>query len=104
MLEDVDNIDVWLRKNGLWKCVTELDVKQKGPGIHLSLPCNVHQACIDIRASPLNSENGLNILLDKIKNLFVKYIHSLAYMTYGKFETFHRPDEMSIVDYLNEFE
>ena len=88
----------------MWKCVTELDTKQQGPAIHLSLPCNIRQACIDITASSLNSENGLKILLDKIKSLYAKDIQSLAYIAYDKFETFHRPVEMNIVDYLNEFE
>ena len=54
--------------------------------------------------SPLNSENGLKILLDKIKSLYTKDIHSLAYIAYDKFQTFHSPVEMNIVDYLNEFE
>ena len=31
-------------------------------------------------------------------------MHSLAYMAYDKFQTFHRPVEVSMVDYLNEFE
>ena len=42
LLEDVDNIDVWLREIELWKCVTELDTKQQGSAIYLSLPCNIH--------------------------------------------------------------
>ena len=54
--------------------------------------------------SSLNSENDLNILLDKIKSLYAKDIHPLAYMAHDKFETFHRPAHMSIVDYLNGFE
>ena len=77
--------------------VTELDDKQQGPAIYLSSPFNVCQACIDIIVLLLNSENGLKILLDKIKSLYVKDVHSLVYMAYDKFE-------MSIVDYLNEFE
>ena len=43
-------------------------------------------------------------MLDKIKSIYAKDIHPLAYMAYDKFETFHRPVEKSIVDYLNEFE
>ena len=83
--------------------VTELDDKQQGSAIYLSLPCDVCQTCIDISVSSLNSENDLKILLDKIKSLYAKDIHSLAYMACNKFETFSRPVEMSIVD-LHEFE
>ena len=48
----------------------------------------------------LNSENGLKNLLDKIKSLYAKDIHYLAYMANDRFETFHRPAEMSIVGEL----
>ena len=68
-LEDVENIDIWLRKTELWKCVTELDDKQPGPAIYLLLPCIVGQACIGISVSSLNSENGLIFFLEKIKSL-----------------------------------
>ena len=34
LLEDADNIDVWLREIELWKCVTELDTKQQEPAIY----------------------------------------------------------------------
>ena len=47
LLEDVENIDVWLRETELWQCVTEL-IKQQGPAIYLSLPSKIRQACIDI--------------------------------------------------------
>ena len=31
-------------------------------------------------------------------------VHYLAFMAYDKFENFKRPDDMNIVDYINEFE
>ena len=43
-------------------------------------------------------------LLEKIKGLYVKDKHSLAYMAYDIFETFHCPSNMNIIDYINEFE
>ena len=36
--------------------------------------------------------------------MYAKDINALAYMTYDQFENFKRPDDMSIVDYINEFE
>ena len=68
------------------------------------MPGNICQACVDISVSSLNSDNGLVILLGKIKNLYAKGIPSLTYMAYDKFETFSRPVDMIILDYLNEFE
>ena len=47
---------------------------------------------------------GLTVLITKVKSLYVKDINALAYMAYDQFENFKRPDEISIVDYINEFE
>lgn len=66
-LEDVENTDSQLRKIKLWKCVTKLEVKQQRLEICLLLPNNACQACTDIFVPRLTSENGSNILLDKIK-------------------------------------
>lgn len=68
------------------------------------MPCTVCQVCRDIYVSSLNSENGLSILLLKIKSLCAKGIHYLANMTYDKFQTFDHPVEMNMKNYLNEFE
>ena len=52
----------------------------------------------------LNKDDGLDVLLNKMKLLCVKDINALAFMAYDKFENFRRSDDMNIVDYLNEFE
>ena len=49
-------------------------------------------------------DDGLNTLITKIKTLYAKDINALTYMTYDQFENFKRSDEMTIVDYVNEFE
>ena len=52
----------------------------------------------------LNKDDGLDVLLNKMKLLYVKDINALTFMAYDKFENFRRSDDMNIVDYLNEFE
>ena len=44
------------------------------------------------------------ILITKIKTLYAKDINALAYMAYDQFENFKRPNDMTIVYYINEFE
>lgn len=59
----------------------------------------------DISAKDFTKESGLEILIKKIKYAYIKKdINVLAFMAYDKFETFKRPDDISIVDYSNEFE
>ena len=50
----------------------------------------------------LNKDDGLDVLLNKMKLLYVKDMN--AFMAYDKFENFRRSDDMNIIDYLNEFE
>ena len=72
--------------------------------MYLSLLDKIRKSCNDISVSDLNKDNGLNTLITKIKTLYAKDINALAYMAYDQFENFKRPDEMTIVDYINEFE
>ena len=52
----------------------------------------------------MNSDDGVNILLCKLKSLFAKDINQAAFIAYDKFEMFKRPANMNIVDFINEFE
>ena len=104
LLEDVENIDILLRDIELWQRLTELSLKQQGSAIYLSLPFKIYQECIDISVQILSSDNGLSILLEKTKELYAKYKHSLVYKAYDTFETFHLPSDMNIIDHINEFE
>ena len=72
--------------------------------MYLSLPDKIQKSCNDISVSDLNKDNGLNTLITKIETLYSKDTHALAYMGYDQFENFKRPDEMTKVDYINEFE
>ena len=104
VFDKIDEIEDWLREIEIWQCVTDIEEKKQGPVMYLSLPDKIRKSCNDISVSDLNKDNGLNTLITKIKTLYAKDINALAYMAYDQFENFKRPDEMTIVDYINEFE
>ena len=104
MLCDVDNTDSWLHDLQLWKCVTDLDKKQQGPVIYLSLPDKISNSCRDVTVSELNKDDGLNLGTNKLEKLHIKDNKASAYLAYEKSESFQRPRDMNIIDYLNEFE
>ena len=78
--------------------------KKQGPVVYLFLPDKIQKSCNGISVTGLNKENWLNALITKIKTLYAKDINALAYMTYDQFENFKRPDEITIADYIKEFE
>ena len=104
VLSDNDNIDSWLLELQIWKCVTDLEKKQQGPVIDLSLPDKIRNSCGDVTVPELNKDDGLNLLINKLEKLYVKDSKASAYLAYEKFESFQCPTDMNIIDYLNEFE
>ena len=104
VLDKIDEIEDWLHEMEIWQCVTDIEEKKQGPLVYLSLPDKIRKSCNDISVSDLNKDNGLNTLITKIKTLYAKDIIALTYMGYDQFENFKRPDETTIVDYINEFE
>lgn len=57
----------------------------------------------DIKIQDLNSDNGVDILLSKLKSPFAKEINQAEFIAYGKLEMFKRPANKNIVDFINEF-
>ena len=52
----------------------------------------------------MNSDDGIDILLSKLKSLFAKDINQALFIAYEKFGMFKRPAYINIVDLINEFE
>ena len=102
VLEQIEEIEEWLRE--IWQCATDFGKKKQGPAAYLSLPDKIRKSYNDVSVKDLNKEDGLQPLIKKTKSLYAKGINALAFMAYDQFETFKRPDGMSIVDYINEFE
>ena len=104
ILSCIDEFEEWLHETEIWQCFTDLDKDKQGPTIYLSLDKKIRKTCSDIKVKDLNSENGVYILVNTLKSLFVKGNNQAAYLAYDKFETFKRPIGMSMIDFINEFE
>ena len=104
ILSCIDEFEEWLHETEIWQCFTDLDKDKQGPTIYLSLDKKIRKTCSDIKVKDLNSENGVYILVNTLKSLFVKDNNQAAYLAYDKFETFKRPIGMSMIDFINEFE
>ena len=84
--------------------MTDLEKKQQGPVIYLSLPNKIRISCRDVTVSELNEDDGLNLLINILEKLYVKDSKASAYLAHEKFESFQRPADLNIIDYLHEFE
>ena len=104
ILVEIEEIEEWLQELEIWQCVTDLEKKKQGPVVYLSLTDKIRKSCNDISVRDLIKDDGLDTLIRKIKSLYAKDTNALAFMAYYKFEIFKRPDDMNIVDNINEFE
>ena len=70
----------------------------------MSLNQKIRKTYADIKVKDLNIEDDVDILIKKLKSLFSKDTNQAVYLDYDKFESFKRPVDMNIVDFINEFE
>ena len=45
VLDQIEEIEEWLRELAIWQCVTDLEPKKQGPAVYLSLPDKIHKSC-----------------------------------------------------------
>ena len=104
LLSFIDDFEDWSHETEIWQCFTDLDNNKQAPAIYFSLDENIRKICCDMKVKDLNSDDGFDILLCKLKSLFAKDINQAAIIARGKFEMFKRPANMNIADFINEFE
>ena len=104
VLKNGNEFESWSREVKIWQCVTDLEVKKHGPAIYLSLEGRARQCCNTISIDNLISESGVQAITDKLQAMYKKDEHQVAFRRYKEFESFSRPEDMSMVDYINEFD
>ena len=58
----------------------DFEKDKQGPAIYLSLNEKIRKMCSDIKVKDLNNEDGVNILLKKLRSLFSKDTNQAAYL------------------------
>ena len=58
----------------------------------------------ELTANDVNDENGMKVLIEKLDKVLESDKINEAYLVYSRFMNFQKSDEMSMTDYLTEFE
>ena len=104
VLSCIDEFEEWLDETEIWQCfLTDMDKDKQGPTIYLSLDEKTRKTCSDLKVKDLNSENGVDILVNKLKSLIAKDIIRQVIWPMINLKLL-RPIDMSMVDFINEFE
>ena len=88
----------------IWEMATNVDKKQRAPTVFLTLTGKAREAILEMDAAELDKEDGMAKMYAKLDDLFKEDKTQAALICYDKFERYSKPSEMSITDYLVEFE
>ena len=98
---------VWKNKLEMWQLVTSVLKNQQAIIVRLeALENNVkaEKAVDQITAAELNTDTGMNTLLNKLDKVFQSETIDEAYNTYSCFINFNRHDDTDMNDYITEYE
>lgn len=94
----------WKHEIKVWRSFTNLDKTKLGPALFLSLQGSARDAAHEVSVEDLSKENGIEILLKKLDELYLKDTDNAVFEAYDRFERYQRPEGMNIIEYINAFE
>ena len=104
VFDEKADYDVWKRDVSLWMKVTEVKPEQQAIVIHLSLTGKARQASSELTEAELVGTGAVKILLAKLDRVSAQDKNWKCFNAYLAFEDYHREPEVSIDDYLCEFD
>ena len=79
---------MWVKELDLWSLCCKLEKKEQGPAVALSLSGSARQAALSIDIAILGSDNGLQALINKFNELYLKDVNQRMYVAIKKFEQY----------------
>ena len=101
---NTDRYDAWRKEMSLWEMATSIEKKKRAPTVFLTLEGKAREAVLEMDLPTLNEDNGMTLLYDKLDTLFKEDKNQSAFIAYETFEKYQRPSDMSVCDYLIEFD
>ena len=98
------NYETWKNELEIWKLVTDVKTEKQALAVTLSLTGQARAKALEIDATQLNSRDGMNILLTALDTLFLQDEVDLAYTAYSDFERLRKEEDMSMSDFIIEYE
>ena len=88
----------------LWEMATSIEKKKRAPTVFLTLEGKAREAVLEMDLPTLNEDNGMTLMYEKLDTLFKEDTNQSAFIAYETFERYQRPSDMSVCDYLIEFD
>ena len=95
----------WKEELSIWENFTDIEKKKQGGALFLSLPdpSSARNAVLELGAQVINSDKGVQMIIEKLDSIFLKDGHIATYQAWQAFNKFKRPSSMKMADYTVEF-
>ena len=84
----------------IWQALTTLTAEKQGRCLYLQLKGKAREAALELDIDNITGENGVQLILQRLDALYLKDTIQNAYLAYQTFETFQRPENMTMKVYL----
>lgn len=94
----------WKKKVNIWSSFTTLEKKKHGAAVLLTLDGSAEEAVLELELEIINSDDGLEKVLEKLDKLYLKDTTLEKFEALDKFDTYKRTSETSIQEHIHQFE
>ena len=104
MLKEGDSYQNWKKRIQLWRHCTTIPKEGQAPAVALTLEGAAGVAAIKLDLDDIATETGMDHLISELDKLFISNTDQAIYHSYHAFEQFRRSPEMSIAEFIINFE
>jgi hypothetical protein len=87
----------------VWATLTNLRKPKQGPALWMALKGKAKEAVQEMTLDEIKADDGFEQMIEKLDAVFKTDDNQAAYMAYRDFETFARPADMTIQDFIIKF-
>ena len=103
-LPEAKSYDDWLKLVKIWRRITDVEKSKQGSTLLLSLKGEAHEAALQVSEDDLVKDNGIDYVINELDKLYKKDDTLKKFEILDSFETYRRPANTTIKQYIIEFE
>ena len=83
--EEYDDYSAWKNDLEIWRLVTDFPKTKLGPVVYLNLKGKARESVRNMKAEDLGKEDGIDQLIQKLDDIYLKDESTRAYLAFKKF-------------------
>ena len=104
LLSKSNSYEDWVKKVNIWSRITSLNKVEQGGAILLTLEGDAENAVLELSEDEIVSEDGFTLVKGCLDKLFKKNETLQKFEALDHFETYRRPSDVCINDFIIEFD